>query len=416
MSLYITSIIEFIDSLRTTGLKIGLAESMAAMEAIEHVGLENRNAVKIALSSCLAKSEEDQHTFAKAFDGFFISLAAHDQNRQQTIQKTEIHEKALQESAQALKFQDTPLELSEDQLVTYANLGQEEKHKIQNFLEKTSTGKNVSPKFKFVAEQIIKSKLNSVSSKNQQAGSGSSLLTKNIAAISDEEVPSVLRLINIMVKQINGAITRKYKRSGKRKTLDIKGTIHNSLHTGGTFYKLKFKSKPLQRQRLIMLCDISASMYRFSGFALQFVLGMNTVADKTESFLFSEGIEHVQSVDLSSMSAFEQRVTSSSLLNKGTNISTALTYLLENRDVPLGRSTVVLILSDAKTLETQKTCDLLHEIGKRSKKIIWMNPIPEKDWVLLPWLECFRTYCTMLDCSTIDRLASACAQSPVLLS
>src|SRR4029077_15161840 len=57
----------FIQELRAAGLPVSLTENLDAMEAVQHVPIEDREAFKYALAATLVKS----HTHWKAFETVF---------------------------------------------------------------------------------------------------------------------------------------------------------------------------------------------------------------------------------------------------------------------------------------------------------------------------------------------------------
>ena len=70
--------------LRREGLTVGPQETADACAILVALGLEDRENVKTALRTVYAKSREEQLTFDRVFDGFFISEEAmRDQARRQ---------------------------------------------------------------------------------------------------------------------------------------------------------------------------------------------------------------------------------------------------------------------------------------------------------------------------------------------
>lgn len=413
-NLYTENLVRFIDALRQAGLNPGLSEAQDAARILQEISLDDREAVKAALSACLAKSLRERALFPQVFESFFIGLEA--QQMRQSIRQSAVEKRAslIKKSAQELQFQNQPLDLPEELIEAYANMEDNDKQRLQDFLQKTSEGLRVGPNFKSVTEKLVKNKLRTVAAAQAgQAGENvvaSDLLYKDISAISDEEVPRALLLIRALVKQINGRISRQYKRTSKRASLDFRRTIHSSLRTGGTPCKLSFKKRPRRKQRLILLFDVSGSMYRFSSFALQFIRGMTSVADQSETFIFSEGLERVLPQELADAESFEQRVTGSALWRKGTNLGTALAALLHSPYVPLTHSTVLLIFSDGRSVDLPLATENLKNISRRIRKVLWMNPINAREWRDSSFVSALRPYALLLDCSTLDNLAKACAQ------
>lgn len=417
---YTENIVRFVDALRAAGLKPGLAEMLDAMAMLEELGMEDRRAVKAAFGSLFAKSEIDMARFSYVFDRFFVGLDQQQSDYEQFAEAQIVHKKLIAKSADELRFQGEQLDLPETMIEVYANMPESEKEKLRDFLEQTSTGRNVGPKFKPVTENLVKGRLrrqSANSSNGQGAGAGmpgeTGLLYKSISAISAEEVPQALRLIRMLVRRINARISRDYKRSARRGQLDMKASIHKSLSTGGTLYRLKFRRRRRRKQRTIILCDVSASMLLFSGFGTQFIHGMNAIADKSDVYLFSEGVERIESHHIASLASFESRVINSPLWGRGTNLNTALAALQRSREVNLNGA-VLLIFSDAKTIQAHAAGQRLTDVRRVCRRILWMNPLPAPDWALLPWVDVYRKQCSMLDCSTLERLGIACAQSALI--
>ena len=70
---YLEKISAFSRMLRLQGLSVGPKETEDASRLLIELGLENREQVKTALRTVYAKSREEQITFDRVFDGFFIS-------------------------------------------------------------------------------------------------------------------------------------------------------------------------------------------------------------------------------------------------------------------------------------------------------------------------------------------------------
>src|SRR5580692_2516195 len=65
-------LVNFVASLRDAGVRISVAESIDAMNAVAAVGLE-RARMHEALAAALIKDEADRVTFDEAFDRFFTA-------------------------------------------------------------------------------------------------------------------------------------------------------------------------------------------------------------------------------------------------------------------------------------------------------------------------------------------------------
>src|SRR5471032_3186819 len=61
----------FVTELRKAGLPVSLTESLDAAEAVHHVPLEDREALKYALAATLVKSSTHWKAFETAFEVYF---------------------------------------------------------------------------------------------------------------------------------------------------------------------------------------------------------------------------------------------------------------------------------------------------------------------------------------------------------
>src|SRR5215510_9614922 len=66
-------VVQFIAGLRAAGVRVSLAESQDAFQAVEHMGVMNRGHFKSALRATLVKERSDQPIFDKLFPLYFGS-------------------------------------------------------------------------------------------------------------------------------------------------------------------------------------------------------------------------------------------------------------------------------------------------------------------------------------------------------
>ena len=68
----------------------------------------------------------------------------------------------------------------------------------------------------------------------------------------------------------------------------------------------------------------------------------------------------------------------------------------------------MIILSDSKTVDTHRAVLALQEAKRLSGRVLWLNPIPERNWKYLKSTMAVRQVCPMIPCSTLKELADAC--------
>ena len=61
----------FIQELRAAGLPVSLTENLDAMEAVQHIPIEDREAFKFALAATLVKNNAHWRSFETVFEVYF---------------------------------------------------------------------------------------------------------------------------------------------------------------------------------------------------------------------------------------------------------------------------------------------------------------------------------------------------------
>ncbi len=409
--IYTENLALFCEALRADNINIGIEETLDAARALEIVGMEKRATVRAALKAIFAKSERQQSIFDVAFDNFFVGL----EQRRRKLEEQDVFElesaKQFEAARDELQYNGKPLDLDDSTIDAYCKLPAKTRTELMDYLNFLTDNKRHSP----LNERYIANAICQRLSFDMLSGSKTvpaptdtnNLLYKNISDITSDEIPHAISLIQTLVRQINGEVARRTRRSGKKANLDFRKTIHKSLRTGGMFYNLSYKRRQKSRRRIVMLCDVSGSMIQFSQFAIRFVKSMSSVAYKSESYIFSDGFSHISPFVLNHMNSFEQFVKESGLWGKGTDVSYALNRLSERRPAPLSLSTVLLIISDTKTISAPAAVASLKNAAAQVGEVLWLNPIPKELWPHMNTVSALSPHCRMLDCSTIHNLATS---------
>ena len=399
--------------LRREGLTVGPQETADACQILIHLGLEDRQAVKTALRTVYAKSREEQLTFDRVFDGFFISEEAMREQAKKQMEREQEQAAARQEAEQDLQGTS----FSEEQKELYAAMSQEQRQKLRDIKKKfdRDIGRNnpglygnfihsVFARAMLEQQMLMEDAGTQVDAADPELG----LLYRDISRFRDTEIPKAIHIIQDISRKINGELTAKRKNRAHSGKLDFRRTIRKGLETGGSLYNLKFKRKRQRKKHLVLLCDVSGSMMQFSEFALRFIQSLNQASDSSRVFLFSESVTEADAFSLQNMDLFRNYVREQNIYGKGTDLGTALEHLCTSKPSPLGAATTLLILSDTKTIDQPRAIRALLEAKRQAGKVIWLNPIPESKWGYLRSVQIFSSLCTMVSCSTLHDLAQAC--------
>ena len=399
--------------LRREGMTVGVQETADACQILVHLGLEDRQAVKTALRTIYAKTREEQLTFDRVFDGFFISEEAMRDQAKRQMEKEQEMAQARQEAQEDLQGTS----FSEQQKELYAAMSREQRQKLRDIKQKfdKDLGRNNPGLYgNFIHSVFARAMLEQqmlmedAGSQVEAADPELGLLYRDISRFQDTEIPKAIHIIQDISRKINGELTAKRKNRAHSGKLDFRRTLRKGLETGGSLYNLKFKRKRQRKKHLVLLCDVSGSMMQFSEFALRFIQSLNQASDSSRVFLFSESVAEADAFSLQNMDLFRNYVREQNIYGKGTDLGTALAHLCTAKPAPLGTATTLLILSDTKTIDQPGAIAALQEAKRQAGKVLWLNPIPESKWGYIRSVQLFSQLCTMLSCSTLHDLAAAC--------
>ena len=411
-SVYLEKISAFSRMLRLEGLPVSPKETADAGQILIDLGLTDREQVKTALRTVYAKSREEQLSFDRVFDGFFISEEAMRRQAQEQMQKEAEMERARREAEEELES----VQLDESQLDTYAAMPEEEREKLRRFMDRYKNNAERNPELysNFIHSVFAKTLLEQ-QMRMEDAGIGCEaadpelgMLYRDISMFKDTEIPKAISIIQTISRQINGELTAKRKKGGHSGKLDFRRTIRKGLETGGSFYRLRYKKKRNRRKNLVLLCDVSGSMMQFSEFALRFIQSLNQVSESSRVFLFSEEMFEADAFSLQNMDLFRTYVKQCGIYGKGTDLGSALAKLGAMQPPVLNSATTLLILSDTKTIDQPRAVASFLEAKRLAGKVIWLNPIPQRHWKHMRSIQTFSTLCSMVSCSTLRDLAAAC--------
>lgn len=406
----------FAHFLRAQGLAVGIHETEDALKALALVGFEDRDAVRAALKAMFTGSKREQQVFDRCFDLYFVSAEAFQANQAAMAQAQQEYEARQQELEERLSVQGRPIDLRQDLRDVYARMPQSERDHLKDVVDRFSEKMKHAPKLYegFIRSVFMKSLmeqqmlLEDAAEGAMQADSDADLMFRDISGFRESDIPKAHQLIDQVTRRINGEIVARRKQAWRSQALDFRRTIRAGLSTGGALCRLRYRPHHSLRKRIVMLCDVSGSMLQFSEFAIRFIKSLSGISDHSEIFLFSEQVQRVNPFALQNMDLFNSYVRTSGVWGRGTNVGRALDAVLATAPPVLTPNTVLLVLSDAKSVSLERAESSLMRAAKAAGSVIWMNPIPEAKWPYLKGVTRLRQHCSMVPCGTLDELARAC--------
>ncbi|MDW7675211.1 MAG: VWA domain-containing protein [Bacillota bacterium] len=429
-----SSIVRFVYLLRALGVRVSLAETIDCFKGLVEIDILEKNQFKAVLGSTLVKNKEDYKTFLLTFNTYFANKAERSQVQSEYCDSLDSLSEDICQAEEELQFKEMPLDLSDQEKYLYSQLPIQQQEKIQQFLDRSTKGKNVEENFKPVIENVIKGsleywkrylteeldgykeldvdlgdqELNSLyyQVKKDLAKEEVNIVNEDMKNISNDEIGRVQVLIEKMSQKLAARVSRRYRQSNKIKRIDIRRSIRANMKYGGTLLELKHTTKRVQRPKLILVCDVSGSMAKYATFVLQFIYGLASVVKNIESFVFAEKLERVTRYFKKNEDFTEtmlQIINNSKVWGEGTNLGESLKQLVENEKI-IKTNTIVIIMSDAKTMALKDAIKYLQQVDKAAKDVIWLNTLPKAQWEETRTIPMLTKYSRMFQCNTLAHL------------
>jgi uncharacterized protein len=420
-------IIDFVRGLRAAGVRVSMAESADAMRAVEVLGIMDKELFRRSLRTTLVKESDDFAAFDELFPLYFGSGGPVMQNALEDMSEDE--QEMLQTALQALSGRLQALmdwltsgqgptkeeleELAERAGVQWANNPQDGRWVTRRMLQQMGLA-HLEDQLRELMEKLAEmgmsreaiEKLMGVVEANrealaeqvaQQVGRqiaehranrpedlyGSDLMHKPFDALSEEEANLLRKEVQRLVTQLRSRAALRRKR-GKEGKFDSKSTIRANQRYGGVPMELKYKKKKL-KPSLVLICDVSRSMLSVAEFMLRLTYELQDQVARTRSFGYYSDMEEISLVIAGNrasdavdgvMETFYQRAPQHYATDLGHSLETFFGNWLDS----INNRTTVVILGDGRNNYNSPRSDLIKDLQRRSRRLVWFNPEPPRQW------------------------------------
>jgi uncharacterized protein len=434
----------FIVELRNAGLPVSLTENLDAMEAIQHIPIEDRDAFKYALAATLVKNNGHWKTFETVFEVYFSMRGPH-----YKIADLDADDEKLSEMIAEMMGQQqqagggldgmTPEELAE--MLYKALLNADEgtmraiaRQAVQRFsgmepgrpvggtyylyrtlrnldldgvLEKLLTqaqneadGGMTELEERLTRDEYedridkLKKEIEAEIRRRLVADRGAEAMAKTLRKplpeevdfmhASREELSMLRRAIYPLTRKLAVRLARK-RRHGRKGPLDFRNTVRHSLSYGGVPAEPKFKYPRPAKPEIVVIADISGSVAAFARFTLQFVYAISSQFSKVRSFVFIDGIDEVTSYfegveDV--MDAVHRINTEADVIwvDGHSDYGHAFETFWNKWGKEITKKSSVIFLGDARNNYHASQAWVIKEIEQRARHVYWLNPEPKAYW------------------------------------
>jgi uncharacterized protein len=346
----------FVAELRNAGIPVSLTENLDAMEAVQHIPIEDREAFKYALGATMVKNNAHWRSFETVFEVYFSlrgpeykikpgdddaidemwremqeqmrqgdgrggaggsmdsltpeemaqmlmqALMNGDQAMMRALAKQAVQRFAGMEPGRPVggtyylyrTLRNLDLDGMIDKLM---DASREEVGgdltQLEERLERDEYNDRIE-QFKKEIEAEIRRRLVADRGAEAMAKTLRKPLPEDVEFMhaSRDEMQNLRKALGPLTRKLAARLARK-RRHGRKGPLDFRNTVRHSLSYGGVPAEPKFKYPRPAKPELMVVADISGSVAAFARFTLMLVYAIQNQFSKVRSFVFIDGIDEV---------------------------------------------------------------------------------------------------------------------------
>jgi uncharacterized protein with von Willebrand factor type A (vWA) domain len=383
----VANIVHFARTLRRAGLPIGPGRVIAGVDAVRAVGFESREDFYWALHSVFVNRRDQRALFDQAFHVFWRNPK-------------------LLERMMALILPAVKPPPGEEP-------GEEMSRRLADALAERpgrGTADDEPPEPEVIADAAL-------------TYSDRELLQKmDFEQMSADEMRAAKAAMARLRLPLLEVPTRRFRADPTGARIDMRATLRRSLRGGGREIDLRRRTRRKIHPPLVVLCDISGSMSRYSRMLLHFLHALTNDRDRVHVFLFGTRLTNItrylraRDVDL----ALDRVAGAVEDWSGGTRIGAAVRDFNRrwSRRV-LGQGAVVLFISDGLDRDAgEGLAEEMERLHKSCRRLVWLNPLLRYEGfepkslgmrAILPHVDDFRTVHNL---ESLTQLAEALRAEP----
>lgn len=418
--------VEFIRALRASGVRISLAETQDALNAVNLVGIMDREEFRSTLRATLVKEHRDSPIFDYFFPLFFEQNAPpmwdvtqeldpdQQQMLQQALQSMMGDLDALKQMLQQLMHGQQLTQEQLDQLAEQAGMQNAMEMYQQRYYSRQMQRQLGMQEMQDLIDQLL-AQLAEMGMSEEALEQLQAMLQENMDALREqindfaggriaqqmaeqerpprrnvedmhfqhltkEDAEAVRDEMRRLAARLRSRVSLRQKRA-KSGQLDPKRTIRTNLKYGGVPLELRHRNRHV-KPRLAVICDLSGSMRHMSEFSLTLTYMLQDLVARARSFIFIEDMVEVTHhfEALQTYQAVERVLIENPRGYYTTDLGNSLqTFFQEFLDSVDTRTTVILV-GDGRNNFLNPRLELAEQLTRRSRRLIWFCPEPEHLW------------------------------------
>lgn len=377
-------ITRFVADLRKEGLRVSPGESLDAVCALAHGGLEGKDSVRALLRLTLVKNVNDIPTFDKVFNRFFSRYP-----EGMGIDPADMLNEAIISMEGEAMLGTNPEMINENMTLAMvdAGLSPEDLKDLLRLKEidlDQLDGSETEIKLKGYRGAIeaprpsMRMPQNPVTMAFKPPTGGQ----QRDLSFSQQEVDEMQDAVSRMILRLKKDI-RRVKNMENRGKIHVIRTIQKNYRNGMVPFLLALRRRRKQKPRLVVLCDVSFSVSHASKFMLLLLHTLHNRLMDVRSFIFNaELAEITEMLSNSPINTMLETIDSGEIVDLDDNsdygkvFETFKEKFLEN----LRGRPAVIFLGDARNNYNKANDWVLEQIREKAGYMLWLTPEDRSMW------------------------------------
>jgi uncharacterized protein len=426
-----TLVLSITERLRAVGVPISTSETLDAVTAMSLIDLSNRRELKLALSTTLIKDVSFNTAFHRAFNSVFPKWLP--TNNSDFGQAPENSQNELLEAL--ISGDDSTIDAALNNVIDQSGITIDDGRSVGHHAQRTLRNMGVPDLYRKYLQRLnsqseyerlvnaaqAQSAIDQMKRRLEDMLSGQ-LRDEVEQALEDpedrkllkagaDELAAMRQAMRPLAKRLATKLGNKRRRG--RAGLDMRKTIRASMGSGGVPTHPVLRKKRPSKPDLIVLCDVSGSTAQFAPFTLMLLAAVHEEFRRVRSFVFIDGVVEITGLLENNPGVIDPNHL---LARRGliaqdgrSDYFRALTAFMEQWGDAVTSKTTVIIAGDARSHDRPPAVESIAELGKRSRRLYWLNPEEKGEWDLLDSrMSDYQSLCTdVFQVSTIRELIQA---------
>ncbi len=198
------------------------------------------------------------------------------------------------------------------------------------------------------------------------------------------ELAEVERIVHPLARKLGTRLAQR-RRQGRKGRLDVRRTIRRSLSSGGVPVDPRFRKPRPSKPELFVLADVSGSVATFARFTMQLVYAISHQFSRVRSFAFIDAIDEVTDyfgpgVDFEEALHLVSTEAAVVWLDGHSDYGNAFGQFRDRYAEALTPRSTVLVTGDARSNYHDPNAAAFEAIAASARSLFWLNPEAHRYW------------------------------------